>query len=148
MPAMTGRSSRATERGFFPGFSDDSGLSTCLPLPLVSKPRSSSGSPRGTSTPGPTPPPGSVTAPEPIRLRGRSTDHRRRHGRGRWRPSRRTDEPLGVLHVRCGNRRASECPSCSRIYAADTFHLIRAGVTGGKGVPEHGRATTRWSSRP
>ncbi|EWT06661.1 replication initiation protein [Intrasporangium chromatireducens Q5-1] len=46
------------------------------------------------------------------------------------------DEPLGVLHVRCGNRRESACPSCSRVYAADTFHLIRAGVIGGKGVPE------------
>jgi hypothetical protein len=46
------------------------------------------------------------------------------------------DEPLGVTHVRCGNRRASECPSCSRLYAADTFHLIRAGVAGGKTVPE------------
>ena len=45
-------------------------------------------------------------------------------------------EPLGVTHVRCGNRRASECPSCSRLYAADTFHLIRAGVAGGKTVPE------------
>ncbi len=46
-----------------------------------------------------------------------------------------TDHPLGVVHVRCGNRRASECPSCSRLYAADMFHLIRAGVTGGKTVP-------------
>lgn len=46
------------------------------------------------------------------------------------------DQPLGVVHVRCGNRRASECPSCSRLYAADMFHLIRAGVTGGKTVPE------------
>jgi hypothetical protein len=46
------------------------------------------------------------------------------------------DEPLGVTHVRCGNRRAAECPSCSRLYAADTFHLIRAGVAGGKTVPE------------
>ncbi|HSE08447.1 MAG TPA: replication initiator [Nocardioidaceae bacterium] len=45
-------------------------------------------------------------------------------------------EPLGVTHVRCGNRRAVECPSCSRLYAADTFHLIRAGVAGGKTVPE------------
>jgi hypothetical protein len=45
-------------------------------------------------------------------------------------------EPLGVTHVRCGNRRATECPSCSRLYAADTFHLIRAGVAGGKTVPE------------
>ena len=48
-----------------------------------------------------------------------------------------SDEPLGLTYVRCGNRRASECPSCSRIYAADTFHLIRAGVTGGKTVPPH-----------
>jgi hypothetical protein len=47
-----------------------------------------------------------------------------------------TSEPLGITHVRCGNRRASECPSCSRIYAGDMFHLIRAGVTGGKGVPD------------
>lgn len=45
-------------------------------------------------------------------------------------------EPLGVTYVRCGNRRASECLSCSRLYAADTFHLIRAGVCGGKTVPE------------
>lgn len=46
------------------------------------------------------------------------------------------DEPGGVTFVRCGNRRADRCPSCSRLYAADTFHLIRAGVAGGKGVPE------------
>jgi hypothetical protein len=46
------------------------------------------------------------------------------------------DEPSGVTFVRCGNRRADRCPSCSRLYAADTFHLIRAGVAGGKGVPE------------
>ncbi|WP_461046900.1 replication initiator [Terrabacter koreensis] len=46
------------------------------------------------------------------------------------------DSPLGVLHVRCGNRRAADCPSCSRVYAADTFHLIRAGVVGGKGIPD------------
>ena len=46
-----------------------------------------------------------------------------------------SDEPLGITYVRCGNRRASQCPSCSRLYAADMFHLIRAGVTGGKTVP-------------
>ena len=46
------------------------------------------------------------------------------------------DEPLGLTHVRCGNRRESVCPSCSRVYGADTFHLIRAGVVGGKTVPE------------
>lgn len=45
-------------------------------------------------------------------------------------------EPLGTTLIRCGNRRASDCPSCSRVYAADMFHLIRAGVAGGKGVPD------------
>ncbi len=45
-------------------------------------------------------------------------------------------EPLEVTHVRCGNRRAAECPSCSRLYAGDMFHLIHAGVVGGKTVPE------------
>lgn len=44
-------------------------------------------------------------------------------------------EPLGVTYVRCGNRRESVCPSCSRLYAGDTFHLIRAGIVGGKTVP-------------
>jgi hypothetical protein len=44
-------------------------------------------------------------------------------------------EPLGVTYVPCGNRRASECPSCSRVYAADMFQLIRAGISGGKTVP-------------
>ncbi|GAA4722727.1 plasmid replication initiator protein [Pedococcus ginsenosidimutans] len=46
------------------------------------------------------------------------------------------DEPLGSTVVRCGNRRESACPSCSRLYAADMFQLIRAGVRGGKTVPE------------
>ena len=48
---------------------------------------------------------------------------------------RSNSEPLGITYVRCGNRRASQCLSCSRLYAADMFHLIRAGVTGGKTVP-------------
>lgn len=46
------------------------------------------------------------------------------------------DAPLGVLYRRCGNRRDHVCPSCSRLYARDTFELIRAGVQGGKQVPE------------
>ncbi|WP_162253928.1 replication initiator, partial [Phycicoccus sp. Soil748] len=46
------------------------------------------------------------------------------------------DEPLGSTLVRCGNRRESACPSCSRLYAADMFQLIRAGVRGGKTVPD------------
>ncbi|MGI5486727.1 replication initiator [Microtetraspora malaysiensis] len=47
-----------------------------------------------------------------------------------------TDEPSGHLLVACGNRRASVCPACSEVYQADTFQLIRAGLSGGKGVPE------------
>ena len=46
------------------------------------------------------------------------------------------DAPLGALHVRCGNRRAAACPSCSRVYARDTFAMVNAGVCGGKTVPE------------
>ena len=72
----------------------------------------------------------------PIRLRGSSTTFDKTTGAA-VSTFASDDLPLGVLHVRCGNRRASDCPSCSRVYAADTFHLIRAGVTGGKGVPDH-----------
>ncbi|MFJ4109420.1 replication initiator [Oerskovia enterophila] len=47
------------------------------------------------------------------------------------------DLPDGVMYVRCGNRRSSECPSCSREYQGDYWHLVTAGVAGGdKGVPE------------
>jgi hypothetical protein len=45
-------------------------------------------------------------------------------------------EPGGVLRVACRTRRASRCPSCAEVYRADTYHLIRAGLVGGKGVPE------------
>ncbi|MEV5503665.1 replication initiator [Nonomuraea fuscirosea] len=45
-------------------------------------------------------------------------------------------EPHGQLLVRCGNRRASRCPSCAELYRRDTYHLIRAGLLGNeKGVP-------------
>ncbi|MBO0812107.1 MAG: replication initiation protein [Microlunatus sp.] len=46
------------------------------------------------------------------------------------------DAPLGVLYRPCGNRRADVCPACSRVYARDTFAMIRAGLTGGKTVPD------------
>lgn len=46
------------------------------------------------------------------------------------------DEALGVTFTRCGNRRADRCESCSRLYEADTFQLIRGGIAGGKTVPE------------
>ena len=45
-------------------------------------------------------------------------------------------EPGGVLRIACRTRRASRCPSCAEVYRADTYHLIRAGLVGGKGVPE------------
>jgi hypothetical protein len=43
--------------------------------------------------------------------------------------------PLGALYRPCGNRRAEVCSACSRVYARDTFAMIRAGVAGGKTIP-------------
>ena len=45
-------------------------------------------------------------------------------------------EPGGVLPIACKTRRASKCPPCAEVYRADTYQLIRAGLSGGKGVPE------------
>jgi hypothetical protein len=45
-------------------------------------------------------------------------------------------EPGGVLRVACKTRRASRCPACAETYRADTYQLVRAGLIGGKGVPE------------
>ncbi|MBQ1091760.1 replication initiator [Streptomyces sp. B93] len=53
------------------------------------------------------------------------------------------DEPSGRLLTTCGNRRASRCPTCSRVYAADTYHLIKAGLSGGKNVAETVRGHPR-----
>lgn len=41
------------------------------------------------------------------------------------------DMPDGVIYKPCGNRRASVCPSCSEVYRADTFQLVKAGLAGG-----------------
>lgn len=46
------------------------------------------------------------------------------------------DLPAGNLLIRCGNRRVTRCPSCAETYRRDTYHLITAGLTGGKGTPE------------
>ncbi len=54
-----------------------------------------------------------------------------------------SDEPTGRLLTTCGNRRASRCAACSRTYAADTYHLVRAGLCGGKDVPETVRTHPR-----
>ncbi|MBC3194151.1 replication initiation protein [Pseudonocardia sp. C8] len=52
-------------------------------------------------------------------------------------------ERAGDILAPCGNRRASVCPACSDRYASDAYHLIRAGMAGGKGVPESAAAHPR-----
>jgi Replication initiator protein, pSAM2 len=52
---------------------------------------------------------------------------------GRYRSSQELD---GITYVRCGDRRAKQCESCSRGYKGDSWHLLMAGLQGGKDVPE------------
>jgi hypothetical protein len=47
-----------------------------------------------------------------------------------------TSEPDGVLLKACGTRRAARCPPCAEVYRADAYQLLRAGLAGGKGIPE------------
>ena len=70
----------------------------------------------------------------PVRLRGRVEHHTATGQRVTY----STDgEPDRVLLIRCGNRRAAVCPSCSYEYAGDMWQLLYAGAAGGrKGVPE------------
>ncbi|MFF9057907.1 replication initiator [Streptomyces sp. NPDC014882] len=44
--------------------------------------------------------------------------------------------PAGHLLVRCNNRRATRCAACAQVYRRDTYHLITAGLRGGKGTPD------------
>src|SRR6266536_17451 len=44
--------------------------------------------------------------------------------------------PDKAIYTPCGDRRASVCPACAETYRRDTYQLIRAGIAGGKGVPE------------
>nr|WP_236047233.1 replication initiator [Actinoplanes ovalisporus] len=46
------------------------------------------------------------------------------------------DMPDGVIYKPCGNRRASVCPSCSKLYQRDAYQVVRSGLVGGKGIPE------------
>ena len=41
-----------------------------------------------------------------------------------------------MLHIPCGNRREAVCPPCSVVYKRDARQLVRAGLAGGKGIPE------------
>ncbi|MFJ4629114.1 replication initiator [Streptomyces sp. NPDC088847] len=45
--------------------------------------------------------------------------------------------PAGQLLVRCNNRRATRCQACAETYRRDTYHLITAGLRGGKGTSDH-----------
>jgi hypothetical protein len=65
----------------------------------------------------------------PVRLRG---EIRTRDGRSVWSTN---SEPDGVLRKACGNRREAVCPQCAERYRQDAYHLISAGLRGGKGVP-------------
>ncbi|MER6514490.1 replication initiator [Nonomuraea sp. NPDC001636] len=72
---------------------------------------------------------------QPIHLRGKVDHYDRATGRLLHRYTTRT-EPDGILRLPCKTRRASRCSACAEVYRADTYHLIRAGLIGGKGVPE------------
>ena len=41
-----------------------------------------------------------------------------------------------MLLTACGNRREAVCPACSQVYKRDARQLVRAGLAGGKGIPE------------
>ena len=70
----------------------------------------------------------------PVRLRGRTRAVDRATGESATVYDTAT-EPYGVLHVACGNRRESACPTCSATYKRDARRLVLAGLAGGKGVP-------------
>jgi hypothetical protein len=71
----------------------------------------------------------------PIRLRGTSRDIDPETGE-LVRSLDTDDLPDKAIYLPCGDRRASVCPPCAETYRADTYQLIRAGLAGGKGVPE------------
>ncbi len=84
---------------------------------------------------------------EPVRLTGQSTTVDTTTGEV-LRSYTSSAEPAGSLLTACGNRRAFRCPACSRLYAADTYHLIRASLSGGKTVPDTVRTHPRVFTTP
>jgi hypothetical protein len=71
----------------------------------------------------------------PIRLAGTLTTVEA--ATGRLLAERSTaDMPDGVIYKPCGNRRASVCPTCSKLYQNDAYQVVRTGLVGGKGVSE------------
>lgn len=71
----------------------------------------------------------------PIRVagRGRHVDTATGEIVGDWST---VDMPDGTLAVRCKDRRRSRCEPCSRLYQDDAYQLTRAGLAGGKGIPD------------
>jgi hypothetical protein len=70
----------------------------------------------------------------PIRLRG---EVRTLDSAGNLVDTFRTEDlPDGVLYKPCGTRYAALCPACAETYRWDTYQLIRAGLSGGKGVAD------------
>ncbi len=76
----------------------------------------------------------------PIRLDGHRTEHHVNRDTGEigrvLHHLDSTELPAGHLLVRCNNRRTTRCAACAETYRRDTFHLITAGLRGGKGTPE------------
>ncbi|MEV4838610.1 replication initiator [Nonomuraea sp. NPDC049486] len=72
---------------------------------------------------------------QPIHLRGKVDHYDQATGQLLHHYTTNT-EPDGILRVPCKTRRATRCPACAETYRADTYHLIRAGLIGGKSVPE------------
>jgi hypothetical protein len=70
----------------------------------------------------------------PVRLQGR-VDVCDGHG-GRRQVWTTDGEPDGLLRKACGNRREAVCGPCAERYRRDAYHIIAAGLRGGKGVPE------------
>jgi hypothetical protein len=71
----------------------------------------------------------------PVRLRGSTASVNVETGK-LVTSYRTSNEPDGTLLVACRNRRATRCPSCADTYRQDSFHLIAAGLRGGKGIPD------------
>ncbi|MBT3165290.1 replication initiation protein [Streptomyces sp. Vc74B-19] len=72
---------------------------------------------------------------QPIRLEGQRTEIDAFTGEI-LRELKSKELPAGHLLVRCGNRRTTRCPSCAELYRQDTYHLIAAGLRGGKNIPD------------
>lgn len=79
---------------------------------------------------------------QPLRLEGQRTEIDAFTGEI-LRELKSKELPAGHLLVRCGNRRTTRCPSCAELYRQDTYHLIAAGLRGGKTIPDQVAARPR-----